>query len=114
MRNLYKRLGIPESASKDQINQAIIRCKDRSLKLDAEAVLLNPRAKNLFDQTQKTLKGLTSLRKGLGLSHGSHWNSSFDSEFSTGAIHPLRANEYAFTKGPPPASRQAHTTKSDR
>ena len=93
MRNLYKRLGIPTSSSLETINQAIIRCRDRSLKQDAEAVLLNPRAKKLYDQTQHCLESLATLRNGLGLSHAPNWNAPLDSEFNSGASNPLRGTQ---------------------
>lgn len=90
MRNLYKRLNIPKTASTDQINQAIIRCQDRSVKADAETVLLNPKSKALYDHTHNTLSQITRMRNGLGLCHGENWNTKLQLEFDEGSPIPLR------------------------
>lgn len=92
MRNLYKRLGVTQNASSDEINQAIIRCKDSSLKADAESVLLHLNSKKLYDQTHKTLDGIATLRNGMGLTHADFWSPSLDQEFNTGQVIPLRLN----------------------
>lgn len=101
MRNLYKRLGLSKAATTDNINQSIIRCSDRSVKADAESVLLDASSKKLYDQTHSTLESIATLRNGFGLKHTQLWDSSLDSEFNVGRTIPLRLKGMTSRQVPP-------------
>jgi hypothetical protein len=80
MRNLYKRLGVPIDATKDELLQAIIRSSDASVKSDAECVLLNSKSKCIYDQTHATLTSIAQIRHGLGLTTKPNWNEQIQDE----------------------------------
>lgn len=90
MRNLYKRLNARSDASNDALQQAIIRCNDRSVKADAECVLLAPNRKALYDHTHVTLDHIAQMRNSLGLTHKENWSAPLNDEFNTGKSIPLR------------------------
>lgn len=69
MRNLYKRLGISKYASTADIEAAIGRTTDATLRADASAVLLQPARRDAYDRIHTTLGDLSRLRAAFGMTH---------------------------------------------
>ena len=98
MHNLYKRLGVPIDATKDELLQAIIRCSDASVKPDAECVLLNSKSRCIYDQTHATLTSIAQIRHGLNLTDKPNWNEQIQDEFSTEKPTPQSEDKDATAK----------------
>lgn len=73
MRNLYKRLGISDLASQEEISQAIRQCSNDALRIDASEVLLNTNRKKSYDKIHRTLDDIGGLRASLGLNNSDNW-----------------------------------------
>jgi len=82
MRDLYTRLGVSHTASPEEIKMAIEKCANAGVKADAEAVLLNARAKPAYDRLNSFLGDVGTLRASLGLNHGAHWVASDTNDYT--------------------------------
>jgi hypothetical protein len=74
MKNLYKRLNIPERATRQQIEFAIQHCEKELLAEDAKAVLLNTARRRVYDRNLQSLSLLASLRRELGILNAPFWD----------------------------------------
>jgi hypothetical protein len=90
MRDLYTRLGVSHTASREEIKRAIEKCANAGIRADAEAVLLNARAKPAYDRLNKLLDDVGTLRASLGLNSAAHWVASDTSDY-TKEVAPSRS-----------------------
>jgi len=82
MRNLYRRLGISELSSPEEIRQAIAACSNASVREDAEEVLLVEARRRNYDRLHTLLSDIGALRANLGLTHGRNWRGGQATEYS--------------------------------
>jgi len=80
MRDLYKRLRIPEDASDETIRQAL-PSTDAPLRQDVEFVLLDPRRRGVYDRNRRVLVTIGKLRAHLGLTYTRLWARSDFKDF---------------------------------
>lgn len=73
MRNLYKRLGISQNASVEEIRRAIRSCTNAALRADAESALLVENHRRSYDRLNSLLTDIGRLRSSLGLGHSENW-----------------------------------------
>lgn len=81
MRDLYKRLGVPPTASRESIEQSLPRA-DPQTRRDAEHILLHERRRGVYDVNRTALENIGALRAGLGLDQTSAWLDSGAEEFT--------------------------------
>lgn len=81
MRNLYGQLGLRSNASEIDIRGAIGRCTDNELRADAQAVLLNPQVRRVYDQAHAALSNVGFIRHNLSLRSAPNWNAQADANF---------------------------------
>jgi hypothetical protein len=81
MRNLYGHLGLRSNASEADIRAAIGRCTDNELRADAQAVLLNPQVRRVYDQAHTAVSNVGFIRHNLSLRTTPNWNSQADANF---------------------------------
>lgn len=95
MRNLYKRLGVSESASANEISTAIRMCNDSALRIDASEVLLNENRKRSYDKIHRTLEDIGSLRAEFCLNNSEHWKDNIATDYSKESPHKAQSNQPA-------------------
>lgn len=81
MRNLYGQLGLRSNASEAEIRAAVGRCADNELRADAQAVLLNPQVRRVYNQAHAALSNVGYIRHNLNLRSAPNWNSQADANF---------------------------------
>lgn len=84
MRDLYKHLGVSDSATEEEIRDAVASCGNASIRRDCKFVLLNQSRRMAYDQLRSQLLMVGRLRAELGLSHSPHWHSALNSDFGIG------------------------------
>lgn len=89
MRNLYIRLGVDPCATEQEIESAIMRCTNSTVKTNATEVLLNPSRRRNYDRVHQTLCDIGVLRAHLGLNYGSNWGGPESDDFNTYPTHGL-------------------------
>ena len=82
MRDLYRRLDLPQDASQEAIRSAIEACQHSALKADAQMVLQVESRRGEYDALHATLSDIGLLRARLGLTHGAYWQDSVANDFS--------------------------------
>ncbi|MBF8223939.1 MULTISPECIES: hypothetical protein [Halomonadaceae] len=85
MRDLYRRLGVPPDSDGETLSRAIAACEHRTLRRDAEAVLVEAEHRREYDALHATLGDIGRLRSRLGLTHGAHWRDGLADDFSAPA-----------------------------
>ena len=98
MRNLYKRLGISDLASQEEISQAIRKCSNDALRIDASEVLLNTNRKKSYDKIHRTLDGIGDLRASLGLNNSDNWKQSSTDDYTKTPKTSANKNKIPFHK----------------
>lgn len=73
MIDFYKRLKLPERASEEQIRSAA-RIASPDLRGCAEAILLDPRRRRVYDRNRELLLTIAQLRFNLGLNYTPFWS----------------------------------------
>lgn len=73
MKDLYKRLNLPEGASEDRIRNSLIRATPE-LRSSAELILLDSRRRRVYDRNRELLLTIAQLRFDLGLSYTPFWS----------------------------------------
>ena len=84
MRDLYQRLDIPEDATEAEARRALSTA-DGELRASAEAVLLDPRRRSVYDRNRNLLITIGKLRSHLGLNLTPFWARGEFSDFTVGA-----------------------------
>lgn len=84
MRDLYKRLGISSNDSVGKIREALSRCRDESVRRDAERVLLDPQSREVYDRNYLLLQKIAILRHELSLGSTENWTPAMQAEFGVG------------------------------
>jgi hypothetical protein len=83
MKDLYKRLGVPPTASAAEIGTAIAAADDREMREAAEFILLAPRRRAVYDRNHRVMTMIGQLRARLAMglrpfwSHGNHLDFTF-------------------------------------
>lgn len=78
MKDLYKHLGIPPTASVEQIERAVAAAPAGAVRNAARHILLSPRRRKVYDRNHRLLTTIGQLRGRLALgmrpfwSHGEH------------------------------------------
>lgn len=72
MRDLYKRLGLSQSATQEQIFKAL-RAVNGQREREAANILLVGHRRRVYDRSYCTLKQIGKLRANFGLRHAPHW-----------------------------------------
>jgi hypothetical protein len=78
MRDLYARLGIAPGSSPDEIEGAIARCTDSSVRSDAAAVLLRADRRRLYNHLHSTLSCVGHVRRHMQLETSELWRGEDD------------------------------------
>lgn len=73
MRDLYKRLNLPDGGSDAQIRSALPNAP-ADLRQSAEMILLNPRRRAVYDRNRELLQTIAELRFDLGLNYTRFWS----------------------------------------
>jgi len=73
LKNLYKRIGAPESHSKEQLALVIQKLDAGELRLNCEEILLVDHRKSAYDQCHRTLLTIGHLRDQLNIKHVGFW-----------------------------------------
>jgi hypothetical protein len=83
MRDLYRHIGLPgHTDDRTAIANAIQRCRsDRAAARAAEAILLDPERKAIYDRARNTLETIGQIRANLGLLRAQNWLASNCSDF---------------------------------
>ncbi len=83
MRDLYRHLGVSQSATTQDIRNAISACKNVRIRDDASEVLLVAERRRKYDQLHSVLSDIGTLRAQLGLNHGDNWRSAGTDDFTS-------------------------------
>ena len=83
MRDLYRHLGVSQSATTQDIRNAISACKNVRIRDDASKVLLVAERRLKYDQLHSVLSDIGTLRAQLGLNHGDNWRSVGTDDFTS-------------------------------
>ena len=83
MRDLYRHLGVSQSATTQDIRNAISACKNVRIRDDASEVLLVAERRRQYDQLHSVLSDIGALRAHLGLNHGDNWRGAGTDEFTS-------------------------------
>jgi hypothetical protein len=73
MKDLYKRLNVPESATEAQIRQRLPGA-NAEVRAAAETILLEPRRRRVYDRNRQLLVTIAQLRFELGLNYTRFWS----------------------------------------
>lgn len=73
MRDLYKRLNLPDDAGEEQIRSAL-KTAEPDLRESAEMILLEPRRRRVYDRNRDLLLTIAQLRFDLGLNYTRFWS----------------------------------------
>ena len=73
MRDLYQRIGVPESADDGTIRAALATAADLSVREAAAFILLDPRRREVYDRNRRVLQTVGRLRANLGLNLTRFW-----------------------------------------
>lgn len=98
MRDLYKRIGLYPHAAPEQIHASIGKCADKGVRVDAEAVLLNPQRRTVYDHTHRLLSVIGRLRAELGLNHTPNWRGDAAADFTIANPRPSSRLEHLRAK----------------
>jgi hypothetical protein len=114
MRDLYKRLGVTESATEPQLRTAVASA-EASTRADAEFVLLDPVRRGVYDRNRRVLATIGRLRASLGLNLSRFWPRARFADFThelapQSTFHPQpmdpMAMAWAFGVEPPRGGRR--------
>ncbi|HEY2587881.1 MAG TPA: hypothetical protein VGI81_19210 [Tepidisphaeraceae bacterium] len=73
MKDLYKRLNVPEGATEEQIRQRL-PAASVDLRAASEMILLEPRRRRVYDRNRQLLVAIAQLRTELGLTYTRFWS----------------------------------------
>lgn len=73
MKDLYKRLNVPETATAEQIRQRLPAAR-ADVRAAAEAILLDPRRRPVYDRNRQLLVTIAQIRFELGLNYTRFWS----------------------------------------
>lgn len=94
MRDLYKALDLPISATRDEILAMISRCGSETLARDAKEVLLDDQKRTIYNKNFKILKEVAKIRQDLGILDGQAWKSTQAADFNPSPSRPIRSSGY--------------------
>lgn len=83
MRNLYKRLGVAPTSDDAAIRAALALCTDETVRQDANRILLDPMAREVYDRNLQLLQQIAEAREALGLLDAKRWNEEMRVNFPT-------------------------------
>jgi hypothetical protein len=81
MRDLYQRLGVSDSAPETELRAALAGA-DPSTRESAEAILLEPRRRAVYDRNRRVLTTIGRLRANLGLNLTRFWPRARFADFT--------------------------------
>ena len=87
MRDLYKRLGVGEDSSPEEI-RAALPAADADTRAAAEMILLHPGRRAVYDRNRKVLATVGHLRSRLGLNLTGSWPRSRFGDFTVAPEPP--------------------------
>jgi hypothetical protein len=90
MRDLYKQLGVGESATAEEI-RAALGAADPTTRGAAELVLLDPARREVYDRNRRVLVTVGRLRGHLGLNLTRFWPRSRFADFTVTLAPPVGA-----------------------
>lgn len=73
MKDFYKRLSLPQGATEQQV-RAALQAAAPDLRACAEAILLEPRRRRVYDRNRELLLTIAQLRFDLGLNYTRFWS----------------------------------------
>ena len=111
MRDFYKRLGVAEGASENDLRAALVAAESATREA-GEFVLLDPERREVYDRNRRVLNTIGRLRANLGLNLTRFWPrarfADFTHDLAPAAAHnpsdPM-AMAWAFGVEPPRARR---------
>jgi hypothetical protein len=81
MRDLYQRLGVSDSAPETELRAALATA-DASTRESAEAILMEPRRRTVYDRNRRVLTTIGRLRANLGLNLTRFWPRARFADFT--------------------------------
>lgn len=81
MRDLYRRLGVPQWATNEEI-EAALRGRSHEFAADVRAALLNADRRKIYDANHVVLNQIARLRVRLDLNNGTNWNGDAAGDYS--------------------------------
>jgi hypothetical protein len=90
MKDLYKRLGIPPTASAEEIRVAIGVTDEAATREAAEFILLAPRRRTVYDRNHRVMTMIGQLRGRLAMGLRPFWSHGDHRDF-TAASNPVAA-----------------------
>jgi hypothetical protein len=90
MKDLYKRLGIPPTASAEEIRVAIGVTNEAATREAAEFILLAPRRRTVYDRNHRVMTMIGQLRGRLAMGLRPFWSHGDHRDF-TAASNPVAA-----------------------
>ena len=81
MRDLYKRLGVTDSAEEPQLRAALATAEP-SARESAEVILLDPKRRQVYDRNRRVLLTIGRLRANLGLNLTRFWPRARFADFT--------------------------------
>ena len=73
MNDLYKRLGVDESAGEGEVRAALGAAADSQTREAAEFIVLDPRRREVYDRNRRVVTTIGRLRANLGLNLTRFW-----------------------------------------
>jgi hypothetical protein len=91
MKDLYRRLGLDESAPEAVVRAALAACNDADTRAAAGHILLDPDRRAVYDRNRRVLAAIGNLRAHLGLNLTRFWPRSRFGDFTVDLAPPAAA-----------------------
>ena len=88
MKDLYKQLGVDESAGEDEVSAALGTVADPATREAAEFILLDPRRREVYDRNRRVVATIGQLRANLGLNLTRFWPRARFADFTIDLAPP--------------------------
>ena len=88
MKDLYKQLGVDESAGEGEVRAALGAVADRDTREAAEFILLDPRRREVYDRNRRVVAMIGRLRANLGLNLTRFWPRARFADFTVDLAPP--------------------------
>lgn len=115
MHNLYHKLGVTSDASHEELKQVVSRTKNVQVRRNAEAVLLNSKRREKYDQIHHTVSIIGQMRANLGIEHCVSWTHvsgyTYFAETTPSQYTELKRKNDPWNEG---SARQKQQSKSSR
>ena len=90
MKDLYKQLGVDESAGEAEVRAALVDVADPVTRQAADFILLDPRRREVYDRNRRVVATIGRLRANLGLNLTRFWPRARFADFTIDLVPPPR------------------------